>query len=310
MTASLRSMRNPLGGRHNPSECRRNGSCSATPPARPMPRKIAIDPAGIAGARQAKLTSRIQPLLATLAEAAPDGGNWLHEVKFDGYRILAFLEGGRVRLVSRNGLDWTSRFREISGDIGKLPATAAIVDGEVVALAENGVSSFGALQQALSTGATGGLVYYGFDLLYVDGYDLRPARLDVRKDALRTLLAGAPSRIQYSDHHAGSGPAFLRHACGMKLEGIVSKLAASTYIAGRSRSWLKVKCVQREEFVVLGYTDPEGSRVGIGSLILGYYDPAGTLRLAGKVGTGFDTATLLQLRQILEALPSTPTVPQ
>src|SRR5262249_27522952 len=149
-------------------------------------------------------------------------------------------------------------------------------------------------------------VYYGFDLLYVDGYDLRPARLDVRKDALRTLLAGAPSRIQYSDHHAGSGPAFLRHACGMKLEGIVSKLASSTYVAGRSKLWLKVKCVHGEEFVVIGYPDPEGSRVGIGALILGYYGPAGTLRPAGKVGTGFGTTTLLQLRQVLDALPSIP----
>src|SRR5262249_61336184 len=148
-------------------------------------------------------------------------------------------------------------------------------------------------------------VYYGFDLLYVDGYDLRPARLDVRKDALRTLLAGAPSRIQYSDHHAGSGPAFLRHACGMKLEGIVSKLASSTYVAGRSKLWLKVKCVQREEFVVIGYTDPEGSRVGIGALILGYYDSAGVLHLAGKVGTGFDNAILLSLQR-LGALPSVP----
>jgi bifunctional non-homologous end joining protein LigD len=271
--------------------------------------------AKIVGVRPAPLPATIRPSLATLVDKAPEGDDWLHEIKFDGYRILVHIEGSSVRLISRNTLDWTHRFKAIAGELGRLKAKTAVLDGEVAAVNEKGVSDFGALQDALSTsGATGDLIYYAFDLLYLDGYDLRGCGLEDRKAALAKLLVGAPSRIHYSDHHAGEGPAFLKSACAMGLEGIVSKRRSAPYQAGRTSSWLKTKCVHREEFVVVGWTDPAGTRVGFGSLILGYYDEAGILHPAGKVGTGFDTKTLLQIRKRLDALPSRPmpfkTLPQ
>jgi bifunctional non-homologous end joining protein LigD len=184
---------------------------------------------------------------------------------------------------------------------------SALVDGEVVAVNGNGVSDFGALQDALSTsGGTADLIYYAFDLLYLDGYDLRRCSLEDRKVALASRLRGAPSRIHFSEHHVGDGPAFFKSACAMSLEGIVSKRRSSPYEVGRSRSWLKVKCVHREEFLIVGFTDPAGTRQGFGSLILGYYDRAGVLHLAGKVGTGFDEKTLGDLRRRLDALPQMP----
>jgi bifunctional non-homologous end joining protein LigD len=243
--------------------------------------------------------------LATLEDAAPAGDAWLHEVKFDGYRILAFIDGGRARLISRNHLDWTHRFRRIAE---ALPAVAgqAILDGEIVALDERGVSSFGALQQALSAGGTSKLVYMAFDLLYLDGYDLRPCRLEDRKAALAQLLGAPPAAVRYSDHVIGSGARFHEAACKQQLEGIVSKRRAASYRGGRSGDWIKVKCTHREEFAVIGWTDPSGSRIGIGSLILGYYDPAGALHLAGKVGTGFSDRILAELRQRIEEIPAAP----
>jgi bifunctional non-homologous end joining protein LigD len=265
------------------------------------------DPRALNGARQLALPDKVKPSLATLVDEAPAGDDWLHEVKFDGYRILAAIEGKRVKLISRNGLDWTPRFGAIAGELAKLKVKSALVDGEVVAVNAEGVSDFGALQDALSTSdATADLLYYAFDLLYLDGYDLRRCGLEDRKAMLATRLVGAPSRIHYSDHHAGDGPAFFKTACGMALEGIVSKRRTSPYEAGRARSWLKTKCVHREEFVIVGFTDPAGTRQGFGSLILGYYDKAGVLRPAGKVGTGFDEKTLRTLRQRLDALPRVP----
>jgi bifunctional non-homologous end joining protein LigD len=177
----------------------------------------------------------VKPMLATLVEKAPAGDGWLHEVKFDGYRILARISGGAVRLISRRDLDWTPRFKAIADELTGLKVKAALLDGEVVALNPQGVSDFGALQEALSTrGGSANLVYYAFDLLHLDGYDLRGCPLEGRKAALAALLAGAPSRILYSEHHRGDGPAVYRSACSMKLEGIVSKRRGSTYQAGRS----------------------------------------------------------------------------
>jgi bifunctional non-homologous end joining protein LigD len=272
-----------------------------------MAKKQSPGPQDLNGARQAALPDKVKPSLATLVDEAPAGDDWVHEVKFDGYRILARVEGKRVRLISRNGLDWTPRFKAIAGELAKLRAGRALVDGEVVAVNGKGVSDFGALQDALSTsGATGYLLYYVFDLLYLDGYDLRRCALEDRKAMLATRLIGAPSRIHYSDHHAGDGPAFFKSACAMALEGIVSKRRSAAYESGRARSWLKTKCVHREEFVIVGFTDPAGARQGFGSLILGYYDRAGVLHLAGKVGTGFDEKTLRALRERLDALPKVP----
>src|SRR5262249_13460709 len=155
-----------------------------------------LDPGRVPGARQAQAPDTIKPLLATLAGEAPPGDDWLHEIKFDGYRLLAHVNGSQVRLISRNQLDWTHRFRKIAADLATLRAKPAILDGEAVALDEKGVSSFGALQQALSNGQTADLIYYAFDLLHLDGYDLRRCRLEDRKELLAGLIPGAPPRVR------------------------------------------------------------------------------------------------------------------
>ncbi len=249
------------------------------------------------------LPRRIAPQLATAATKPPVGEDWLHEIKFDGYRILARLDSGAVRLFSRNGLDWTARFPEIAAALVALPARQALLDGEAVALDEDGRSSFSALQRALSEGKTAPLVYFAFDLLYLDGYDLRDAAIEARKDALAVLIEkGGEPNLRYSDHQEGRGGEFFEHACQFSLEGILSKRRGEPYRAGRSRSWLKVKCGTRQEFVIIGFTDPKGGRAGFGALVLGYYDDGGTLRYAGRAGTGYDEKILTALRRRLDRL--------
>jgi bifunctional non-homologous end joining protein LigD len=264
----------------------------------------AVDPRRIEGARKARLPETIEPQLAGSAEAPPKGDDWLHELKFDGYRILALVEGATARLLSRNGLDWTDRFPRLARELARLNAKTALLDGEVVHLEKDGTSSFAGLQKALSEGRTDDLVYYGFDLLHLDGWDLREAALVDRKAALAALLGrAAEGLVRYSDHHAGQGGDFYRNACNFKLEGIVSKRRDAPYRSGRSKAWLKVKCVNRDEFAVIGFTDPAGSRIGFGALVLGYYDEGGTLRYAGRCGTGYNGLLLTQLRRRLDALP-------
>ncbi|MBV9522485.1 MAG: DNA ligase D, partial [Alphaproteobacteria bacterium] len=245
---------------------------------------------------------QIVPQLATVAAEVPEGEEWLHEIKFDGYRILARIENGEVVLLSRNGLDWTAKFPEIAAALAELPVGQAAIDGEVVALDAEGRSSFSALQQALSEGRTAALVYFAFDLLHREGEDLRASPLESRKEALRKLVAAAGRTIRYSDHQTGHGAAFLDHACRAALEGIVSKRRGTPYRAGRSRAWLKIKCGNREEFIIVGYSDPAGTRIGFGALLLGFFDPGGILRYAGRVGTGFDERLLKALHRRLARL--------
>ena len=257
----------------------------------------------IAGARKARMPVKLMPQLATLATSAPQGEEWLHEIKFDGYRILARLANDKVTLTSRNGLDWTRKFPEIAAALAQMKLGSAILDGEIVHLAENGQSSFAGLQNALSTGDTGGLVYYCFDLPYLGDSDLTRAKLVDRKSALRDLLAGSGDGIvRYADHQDARGAEFFQHACSLSLEGIISKQSEAPYISGRGRSWLKIKCGNRAEFVVIGFSDPGGTRKGFGSLLLGYYDRDSKLVYAGRVGTGFDHALLGELRKKLETL--------
>src|SRR5712692_6929546 len=225
-------------------------------------------------------------------------------MKHDGYRILARLDHGRVRLLSRNGRDWSDKFPTIAEAVGRLPAERALLDGEVAVLQPDGTTSFQALQNFLSGTGPGQLVYMVFDLLHLDGWDLTGARLEDRKAVLERLLAsgnGKSGPVRYSDHVAGDGPDFFTHGCRLGLEGVIAKRRDAPYRSTRGADWLKIKCVKRQEVVIGGYTDPEGSRIGIGALLVGLYGD-GRLVYAGKVGTGFGQKTLRALKKRLAPL--------
>ena len=205
--------------------------------------------------------------------------------------------------MSRNGLDWTRRLPELGLLMAQLPVKEAIIDGELCHVLLTGATSFSALKTDLGDKHTDGLVFFAFDLLYLNGYRLHEATLVARKTLLEWILMSPPDhRIRYSAHQAGNGPEFFADAAAMHLEGIVSKLAIGKYRSGRGSNWLKVKALGREELVVVGYTDPENSRVGFGALLVGYYNPAGMLTYAGKVGTGYSDKLLLRLRRQLNAI--------
>lgn len=276
----------------------------AAPPQRPPP-PIASE---LAGARRAEPPAILPPQLATPSERAPTGQSWLHEIKFDGYRIVAHLEHGKARLLTRNGLDWTVRLRAQAKQLETLPVQQAILDGELVALSAGGASSFRELQEALSRKQTAQLSYQLFDLLYLDGHDLTALPLLARKQALLQLLqaagyepaAAAGVILRYSDHVQGQGPDFFEQVCTLGLEGIISKRADAPYRSGRSKLWLKAKCTtQQAEFVVGGYTPPAGSRSGFGALLLGNFRD-GRLEYAGRLGTGFSNRQLEQLHAQLQ----------
>jgi bifunctional non-homologous end joining protein LigD len=266
--------------------------------------RTGVSVAAIEGAVRRELPDALSPQLATLAAEVPGGEHWLHEVKFDGYRLLARVAAGRASLFTRHGHDWTERFAPVASAVAELPAREAWLDGEVVALLPSGVSSFGALQRALSEGRQRELVYYLFDLLYLDGYDLRQAPLAARKEALAGLVRAAPGAgrvVRVSEHWNDDGGALYEQACKLGLEGVVSKRADRAYAATRSRDWLKVKCRRRQELVVGGYTDPEGARQGFGALLVGYYE-GGRLVYAGRVGTGYGEKTLAEVLRRLRPL--------
>ncbi len=235
--------------------------------------------------------------LATLVADPPDGPDWLHEQKFDGYRILAELDRGKVRLLSRRFKDWTAAFPKVGDAVAELPVRRAVLDGEVAAVLPDGRTSF----QALQNRSTANVAYFVFDLLAEDDDDLTRLPLEQRKASLQALLTRPRRRasvIRYSDHVVGGGREFFALACQRGLEGIISKRRDKPYLAGRCTTWVKIKCLQRQELVVGGFTDPEGSRQGIGALLVGYY--AGPqLIYAGKVGTGYTHAMLLELRKRL-----------
>ncbi len=257
------------------------------------------------GAVRAELPQRQAPQLASVTDKPPEGQGWVSEIKFDGYRLLCWLDHGKVRLLTRNGLDWTDRLPAVARSVAGLRAETALVDGELVALEKNGVSSFPALQAALSAGRDGALYLQLFDLLHLDGWDLRECALLDRKRVL-SGLSDWRGMLRYSDHQVGNAAGLLREASGMGLEGIICKQAEAAYRAGRGHGWLKLKCRGREEFVVLGWTPPGGSRTGLGSLHLGYYDPRGKLHYAGGVGTGFSDHELGRLAERLAELASDP----
>lgn len=246
------------------------------------------------------------PQLATLVEGVPEGEGWFFELKYDGYRMLCRIDQGAARLYSRSGREWTAKLTEQADAAARLGVVNAWLDGEVVALAADGTMSFQALQNAFDGARDVRLTYFVFDLLFLNGVDLRGRPLDERKRKLAALLTGQrnESLLWYSDHIGGQGRAILEDACRRGLEGLIAKRADTTYLAGRNRNWVKLKCHRRQEFVIGGFTDPSGSRRGFGALLLGVYEKEqdGRFVYVGRVGTGFSETRLSQLHRTLQEI--------
>ena len=243
----------------------------------------------------------VKPQLATLRDEPPEGEEWLHELKFDGYRIQALIAGHQVRLITRNGKDWTERYPAIATALGKLDVKTAAIDGELVALDERGHSHFASLQAATNDGADARLAYYAFDLLSLDGKDLRKKALTERKAALEKIIPADDETLHFSDHIEGKGETVIGKACDMGLEGIISKKTSARYQSGRGTSWIKSKCVGRDEFVIGGYRKSDKKGRPFASLLLGEFEN-GKLLYRGRVGTGFDEALMEALSQKMAKL--------
>ena len=244
----------------------------------------------------------VKPQLAALVDDVPAGDDWLYEIKYDGYRALAWLDGGEVHIASRSGQDWTRQFQPVADALEHVKARTALFDGEIAYVMEDGRTDFQRLQNALSRkGEASHLVYFMFDLLHYDGVDLTGESLIDRKDKLRTVLAGEDPPLKLGDHMRGGGKELLAHACKLGLEGIIAKRADRPYRAGRSTDWVKVKCQKRQEMVIIGATLPKGARSGIGALLLAVRE-GNSYRYAGKVGTGFSSASLADLTKRLTKL--------
>jgi bifunctional non-homologous end joining protein LigD len=241
----------------------------------------------------APMPTNVRPMLATLVARAFDRAGWIYEIKWDGYRIIAEVDNGRVRLDSRNGLPFTERYHAVAVALAKIPHQA-VLDGEVVVLDDRGHSSFETLQNYRSHRPGGHLVYQVFDILHLDGHDLRGLPLIRRKEILRQILPAVPG-LAFCDHIEESGLAFFDAVAKAGLEGMIAKDGASKYIAGRrSDSWLKVKAHLQQEAVIGGFTQPRGSRQDFGALVLGVYE-SGELAHIGEVGGGFDNRTLASI---------------
>jgi len=260
-------------------------------------------PAQLTGAHKAALPDLIKPELATLVEKAPDG-EWSYEIKFDGYRIMARIDHGEVKLFTRNGHDWTHKLPKQAEALASLQLESAWLDGEMVVANEQGVPDFQALQNAFDTGRSGNILYYLFDMPYLNGVDLREVPVEERRVALATVLKPNENPLlRFSDAFAEEPDALLNSACQMQMEGLIGKRLGSPYVSRRSSDWIKLKCKHRQEFVVVGYTDPKGARNAFGALLLGLHDrDSGELRYAGKVGTGFNETTLESIYEQLKPL--------
>jgi DNA ligase D-like protein (predicted ligase) len=269
----------------------------------PVARKTARDPAKDVVAALAPPPRWIEPQLCKLVTKIPTGDERAHEIKFDGYRMHARIVGGAASLLTRTGLDWSAKYPEVAAANGALECRQAYVDGELCAVVPDGTTSFAALQG--HGDAPADLVYFAFDLLHLDGEDLTLLPLLERKARLEVLLAKPPPTVRYSEHWVGNGARVFEEATKLGLEGIVSKQVDKPYIPGNRGIWLKTKCLNRQEFVVVGWTDPEGSRPHLGALLLGYYSDGGKLVYAGRVGTGMPDKTLADLRRKLEPLART-----
>ncbi len=265
--------------------------------------------------RKLPLPAQLQPQLATLVDSPPSG-DWRYEVKFDGYRILARIDGDDVRLFTRNGHDWSGKMPRQVAALRALGIDSGWLDGEVVVAGEDGAADFQALQNAFDTEHDEHITYYLFDLPFLGGQDLRQLPLQDRRTTLQRLLEHNESDVlKYSADFDQPVESLLDSACRLQLEGLIGKRVDSPYSGRRSPDWIKLKCKQRQEFVIVGYTDPKGSRSGFGALLLALHDhDSGELRYAGKVGTGFSATTLASIHARLKpleiarpALPNPPT---
>ncbi len=252
----------------------------------------------------AELPASLAPELATLVEQPPSSpADWIFEIKFDGYRLLARIEGKQVRLFTRNGHDWTHKLGHLHQALLKAKLPDGWYDGEIVVHDAHGRPDFGLLQLAFDGAGSADIVYFLFDAPYLDGSDLRQVPLETRRAMLKAVLdKGVPAAIRFSEAFGGDPQELAAAACHMGLEGMIGKRRDSRYVQRRSADWIKLKCGQRQEFVICGYTDPQGARTGIGALLLGTHDENGVLQYAGNVGTGFNEATLRSLKTQLDAL--------
>jgi len=269
-------------------------------------RKIVVpDPGKVSGARKGILPAFLEPSLPQITDKPPSGAKWVHEIKYDGYRTQARIDGRRVQLLTRKALDWTQRFPNIDAALKKLGLSSALIDGEIVVEDSTGLPSFTLLQADLSLGRRDRFRYFVFDLLYCEGFDLTSATLLDRKALLQEIVGGLPasSPIRFSEHLAQDGPTTFEHACRLGLEGIVSKRGDLPHRSGRGEHWLKAKAVLRQEFVILGYIPSTVAKGLVGALLLGYYDD-GTLFYAGRVGTGYSVDQAGSLRVALDKIAS------
>ncbi|MBY8934633.1 DNA ligase D [Pseudomonas fluorescens] len=257
----------------------------------------------LTGAHKARLPTQLKPELATLVDSAPEG-QWSYEIKFDGYRIMARIDHDQVQLFTRNGHDWTHKLPQQAAALAALGLESAWLDGEMVVANEHGVPDFQALQNAFEAGRSGNILYYLFDLPYLNGVDLREVPVEERRAALATVLGSHEQPLlRFSEAFDETPDALLNSACQMQMEGLIGKRLGSPYVSRRSGDWIKLKCKHRQEFVIVGYTDPKGSRSAFGALLLGLHDrDSGELRYAGKVGTGFNESTLKSILAQLKPL--------
>ncbi|HEX4928447.1 MAG TPA: DNA ligase D [Burkholderiales bacterium] len=251
--------------------------------------------------KRSALPQFVAPQLATLSAAPPKHGEWIYEVKHDGYRMLARLAPRDARLFTRSGKEWTAKLPHLARELKRLRLEGSWLDGEIVVLREDGRSSFQRLQNAFESGRDGEIVYFVFDAPYLKGEDLRALPLAQRKKRLHAALKGSRS-VRFSDHLEGEASEVLEKACQMQLEGLIGKRTDAPYVAGRSQAWIKLKCRQRQDFVIAGFTPPAGARSGFGALLLATYDERMKLRYAGKVGTGFNEQRLAALADKLSRL--------
>ena len=267
-------------------------------------RKQAEEEAPVPGAVKALLPQRLSPQLATLATEVPRNGRWLYEIKFDGYRLLARIDAGKATLITRNGHDWSSKMPDLVREIEKLELKSGWLDGEIVVFGSDGLPSFNALQKALeSRVATADIVYFLFDLPFLEGYDLRGVELAARRQVLQALLdERGTEHVRFSADFETDPASILDSAARMNLEGVIAKRSDAPYSSRRTDTWLKLKCRLRQEFVVCGYTDNSEDPARIGSLLLGVHDAAGALQSVGGVGTGWSGDEARQLKQKLARL--------